>query len=105
MRAEGTADIATQDPAPPAPGTFPAAWYPDPLGRWAHRYWDGGAWTDWVSDGTHQFCEPVDVPAASYAGPDPQWRFTPGVSGWAIAAGFASPFAFFIAPAPIALTL
>ena len=29
----------------------PAAnWYPDPTGRHEHRYWDGNAWTDHVSD-------------------------------------------------------
>jgi hypothetical protein len=27
----------------------PAAWYPDPTGRWEHRFWDGVAWTDHVS--------------------------------------------------------
>jgi uncharacterized protein YxjI len=25
-------------------------WYPDPTGRHEHRYWDGNAWTDHVSD-------------------------------------------------------
>jgi hypothetical protein len=24
-------------------------WYPDPLGRFEHRYWDGAIWTEWVS--------------------------------------------------------
>lgn len=29
-------------------------WYPDPSGRHAQRWWDGGEWTDWVAelDGT-----------------------------------------------------
>ncbi len=37
----------------PAPGsvTAPAAgWYPDPLGRHQHRYWDGAAWSPHVAD-------------------------------------------------------
>lgn len=29
----------------------PANWYPDPTGRHELRYWDGGRWTDHVSDG------------------------------------------------------
>ena len=24
-------------------------WYPDPLARFEHRYWDGQIWTEWVS--------------------------------------------------------
>ncbi len=27
-----------------------AAWHPDPSGRHEHRYWDGQAWSDQVSD-------------------------------------------------------
>ncbi len=27
----------------------PAGWYPDPLGRADHRYWDGSVWTDQAS--------------------------------------------------------
>lgn len=30
--------------------TTPANWYPDPTGRNEHRYWDGQAWTDHVSN-------------------------------------------------------
>ncbi len=30
----------------PNVGGPPAAWYPDPLGRAALRYWDGTVWTD-----------------------------------------------------------
>lgn len=28
-----------------------AGWHADPSGRHEHRYWDGAAWTDQVSDG------------------------------------------------------
>lgn len=28
----------------------PADWYPDPSGRHEYRYWDGTAWTEYVSD-------------------------------------------------------
>jgi len=26
-----------------------AGWYGDPLGRYEHRYWDGGCWTQHVA--------------------------------------------------------
>jgi len=36
----------------PAIPTAPAGWYPDPTGRYEHRYWDGRSWTCHVtSDG------------------------------------------------------
>jgi hypothetical protein len=98
------------DPAPVAPTapTFPAAWYPDPLGRYPHRYWDGTAWTGWVSDGVHQFAEPPAPPAPPPGASDPnelRWLLPVGVSGWAIAAGYAGLLAFLCFPAPIALGL
>ena len=37
-----------EDICPPAP-LMPAAWHHDPRGRFAQRYWDGGAWTAYVS--------------------------------------------------------
>jgi hypothetical protein len=44
--------------APPPPGTA-AGWLPDPAGRFANRYWDGGRWTEHVHDGTAQGVDPV----------------------------------------------
>jgi len=32
------------------PPPVPDGWYPDPGGRFPHRYWEWGAWTTWVSD-------------------------------------------------------
>jgi uncharacterized protein DUF4190/uncharacterized protein DUF2510 len=95
------------DPAPTTPVTFPAAWYPDPQQCWPHRYWDGTAWTRWVSDGVRQFSEPVGVPVTSSGTDDTvvHWLLPVGRSGWAIAAGYAGLFAFLIFPAPIALGL
>ncbi len=34
-------------------------WYPDPLGLWDGRWWDGGAWNDAVRTGRHQDSEPI----------------------------------------------
>src|SRR5680860_194555 len=41
----------------------PANWHPDPTGRHEHRYWDGAAWTDHVSDQGVTGTDPVDAPA------------------------------------------
>lgn len=43
--------------------SHPANWYPDPTGRHEHRYYDGNAWTDHVSDDGVQSRDPVDAPA------------------------------------------
>ena len=36
----------------------PAAWYPDPSGRYELRYWNGSAWTEHVSRNGQQFTDP-----------------------------------------------
>ena len=38
--------------------TAPAAWYPDPSGRFELRYWNGSAWTEHVSRNGQQFTDP-----------------------------------------------
>ncbi|MGD9997295.1 MAG: phospholipid scramblase-related protein [Ilumatobacteraceae bacterium] len=43
--------------------TTPANWYPDPTGRHQHRYWDGRAWTDHVSDNGITGTDPVQQQA------------------------------------------
>lgn len=44
----------------------PAGWYPDPLGRYEHRYWDGAQWTDHAAAGGRTIADPLDG-----TGPDP----------------------------------
>jgi uncharacterized protein YxjI len=40
----------TVPPPPPSPAAqHPAGWYPDPAGRFHHRWWDGAQWTEHVS--------------------------------------------------------
>lgn len=39
---------------PPSAGGPSAGWYPDPQGRFTHRYWDGSRWTEHVSDAAGQ---------------------------------------------------
>jgi uncharacterized protein YxjI len=46
------------------PGEPAAGWYPDPLGRYELRYWDGRAWTAHVSTrGQTGMDEPTGTPA------------------------------------------
>ena len=35
---------------PPPPGTPAAGWYPDPITPGKQRYWDGGRWTEDLTD-------------------------------------------------------
>jgi Domain of unknown function (DUF4328)/Protein of unknown function (DUF2510) len=74
--------LQTRDPAPlerpmvrqyAAPTTVDGpGWYPDPVGGFDHRYWDGSGWTEHVSSGGVPGTAPV-VPADWY--PDPTGRF------------------------------
>jgi uncharacterized protein YxjI len=52
------------------PGS-PANWYPDPLGRHEHRYWDGSEWTEHVASRGRSSVDPPDgispVPALDRA--------------------------------------
>jgi uncharacterized protein YxjI len=47
----------------------PANWYPDPLGRHEHRYWDGTQWTEHVASHGRQSTDPpvgaTHVPAVN----------------------------------------
>jgi uncharacterized protein YxjI len=47
--------------------TTPANWYPDPTGRHQHRYWNGTAWSDHVSDNGVTGSDPVQGPAVPAA--------------------------------------
>jgi hypothetical protein len=40
-------------------GAAPADWYPDPLSRHEHRYWDGSRWTDHAADAGRQITDPI----------------------------------------------
>jgi len=52
--APGAAEPAPPQPAPPQSGPHaepvsPAAWHPDPSGRFHYRWWDGSEWTSNVA--------------------------------------------------------
>ena len=39
-----------------------AGWYPDPLGRHEHRYFDGSVWTSHVADAGRAAEDPLSPP-------------------------------------------
>ncbi|MGB2757136.1 MAG: DUF2510 domain-containing protein [Acidimicrobiia bacterium] len=43
----------------------PPAWHPDPLGRYALRWWDGNQWTQNVSTGGDSLVDPIPVSQAA----------------------------------------
>jgi hypothetical protein len=47
-------------PAPTAAAPPAGAWHPDPTGRHEHRWWDGAAWSDQVSDAGVVTTDPVE---------------------------------------------
>ena len=49
--------------------THPADWYPDPSGRFQHRYWDGTSWTEHVATNGEQTTDPVGGPATTVDAP------------------------------------
>lgn len=49
-----------------------ANWYPDPTGRNEHRYWDGSAWTDHVSNRGITGVDPVNAPSSGVHAHQPQ---------------------------------
>jgi hypothetical protein len=46
-------------PLPPRPTATPAGWFPDPLARHEHRYFNGVSWTSDVSDGGQRMVDPL----------------------------------------------
>lgn len=59
----------------PTPG-----WHPDPTGRHEYRYWEGGAWTDDVSDGGATSVDPIGSADAPAAPADPTQQYAPQYS-------------------------
>jgi uncharacterized protein YxjI len=47
-----------------SPPNTPANWFADPTGRHQHRYWDGTAWTDHVSDDGMTAHDPISSAAS-----------------------------------------
>ncbi len=76
-----TPSSANPSTAPPAP---PAGFYPDPDGRFAERYWDGGEWTSQTRMGASVREEPLGdgpnpIPAEAKLPPSPEAWKTPAM--------------------------
>ena len=56
--ASSTASTTASTTSSVGDATAPAAWYPDPSGRYELRYWNGSAWTEHVSRNGQQFTDP-----------------------------------------------
>lgn len=75
--------MSTPDlPAPPAAPTpapaepaLPAGWFPDPNGRYEHRYFNGRGWTADVADGGHRTVDPMGTQ------PTPRPAYPPAPAG------------------------
>jgi Protein of unknown function (DUF2510) len=52
-------------------------WHPDPYRRHASRYWDGGRWTEHVSDGGAPSVDDPTAPTPPQAPPTPQYEAPP----------------------------
>jgi uncharacterized protein YxjI len=61
-----------------------AGWYPDPLGRAEHRYYDGTQWTEHISTGGDQQVDPFGTDAS----------MTEGISDFILTGGNAAKFTF-----------
>ncbi len=69
-----------------SPDAAPAGWFPDPLGRYDHRWYNGSSWTADVSVDGRRFVDPVplDAPATTVHGAHPATPapFGPAPLGW-----------------------
>lgn len=80
-----------------------AGWYPDPTGRYAHRFHNGRAWTADVADAGERFVDPLGT--AMPAAPDTPPVATGGRNGPATAAMVLGIIAVTIAWLPFLVVL
>jgi Protein of unknown function (DUF2510) len=84
----------------PDPTPTPAGWFPDPLGRYDHRYFNGSTWTPDVSTGGQRFVDPLGT------GPNaPHYRSTSTSNGAATAAVVMGSIALAIAWIPFVVVI
>ena len=50
----------------PSQGAFPAGWFPDPLGRYEHRWFNGSTWTSDVSTDGQRYVDPNGISAGHH---------------------------------------
>lgn len=86
-------------------GDGTAGWQADPTGRFEHRYWDGSAWTDHVSNAGVMSTDAFDAPADPGGGPsmDPtaeQPASSDPTTEWPTAPAAPLPPTYVAPPAP-----
>ncbi|HUF97076.1 MAG TPA: DUF2510 domain-containing protein [Ilumatobacter sp.] len=85
-----------------APNPTPAGWFPDPLGRHEHRYFNGQTWTADVADGGQRRVDPLGTsPGSGFGGGSPNnFSSNAGGSGGSTAAMVCGIIAVLIAWIP-----
>lgn len=69
----------------------PANWYPDPLQRYEHRYWDGQRWTEHVATGGQVSSDPLEAAGTPAETTAARTEGADAGTGTATAAGAAWP--------------
>lgn len=54
----------------PDPTSLPSGWFPDPLDRYDHRYFNGTTWTSDVSSGGQRYVDPLGIGPGHQPGGD-----------------------------------
>lgn len=57
---------------------YPSGWFPDPLGRYDHRWFNGSAWTSDVSMNGQRFVDPLGIAPGPHGGPATYGQATTG---------------------------
>lgn len=86
------------DPSAPPPG-----WFPDPLGRYEHRYFNGTSWTSDVSVAGERFVDPLGASSAPTGDPSRNTAATTSVVLGSV--GLAISFVPFVVVAGLALVV
>lgn len=79
---------------------YPSGWFPDPLGRYDHRWFNGTTWTSDVSMNGQRFVDPLGTSPSHGSGPGPSHTAAPG-TGAATAALVCGLIAVAIAWVPL----
>ena len=85
------------------PSAPPAGWFPDPLGRYEHRYFNGTSWTSDVSVSGQRFVDPLGSSAAPAGDPTRNTAATASVVLGSV--GLAISFVPFVVVAGFALVV
>jgi hypothetical protein len=83
---------------------YPSGWFPDPLGRYDHRWFNGTSWTSDVSIDGQRFVDPLDTSPSPGSGPGPTPTPSTG-NGAATAALVCGLIAVAIAWIPLAVVV